>query len=55
MIALSKRQGIDLDELNSQASVNYGVANIYDLSKRDASKFIDLLNAQAQSSGQRAA
>ena len=48
MMALSKRLGIDLDQLNSDASANYGAANIYDLSKRDASKFIDLLNAQVQ-------
>ena len=55
LIALSKRLGIALDELNSQASTNYGAANIYDLTKRDASKFIDQLNGRAQNSDQRAA
>ena len=40
---LARSQGISLADLNTQAHQLYGVMNIYDLNKRDASRLVDAL------------
>ena len=48
ILSLGKERRLGLPELNRQVAELYGSANVYDLSKRDASAFVDVLKtAQA--------
>jgi hypothetical protein len=47
ILSLGKDQRLGLPELNRQVAELYGAGNVYDLSKRDASRFVDILKAAA--------
>jgi hypothetical protein len=47
ILSLGQEQRLGLPELNRQVAELYGAGNVYDLSKRDASKFVDVLKAAA--------
>ena len=48
ILSLGQEQRLGLPELNQQVAELYGSGNVYDLSKRDASAFVDVLKtAQA--------
>jgi len=47
ILSLGKERQLGLPELNRQVAELYGAGNVYDLTKRDASKFVDVLKAAA--------
>jgi hypothetical protein len=47
ILRLGQEQNLGLPELNRQVADIYGAGNVYDLSKRDASAFVDVLKAAA--------
>lgn len=47
ILSLGQEQNLGLPELNRQVADLYGAGNVYDLSKRQASKYVDVLRAAA--------
>ena len=47
ILSLGEEQGLGLPELNRQVADLYGAGNVYDLSKRDASAYVDVLKDAA--------
>ena len=47
LLSLARTQGLTLSALNARVKDKYGAETVYDLTRRDASKFVDELKAAA--------